>query len=315
MRYVRSIELRDLRSGAQRLERKHRDSRRDVRHNGSDPRSLSFLETIRDFRETNRLVAAHSSITLAQFYASHLAHEDTASGLKNIEDVQGGDSVLARAPRTGQQVYKPVLRTVVTHPTRLYHVRYQARQSHARAPRRSSSSTNATDEGDGEADPAELVATGEHPFFVVGSNRFVPADSLKPGDLLATASGGLAEVLALEVEESQDGEPFTTYNFEVDDFHTYFVGEEGVWVHNAAGRECQQLRAIYLRMAKRGKTPNKIFRKAVADQQRVHGAGSRGGVRRRVPWSAGRLDEGTLRQAEHSRAAWHEHMAGPLPRA
>jgi len=24
-----------------------------------------------------------------------------------------------------------------------------------------------------------------------------------------------------------------TYNFEVGDFHTYFVGESGVWVHNA----------------------------------------------------------------------------------
>ncbi len=28
-------------------------------------------------------------------------------------------------------------------------------------------------------------------------------------------------------------EPVKVYNFEVDEFHTYHVGEIGVWVHNA----------------------------------------------------------------------------------
>ncbi len=28
-----------------------------------------------------------------------------------------------------------------------------------------------------------------------------------------------------------------TYNFEVEDFHTYYVGEEGILVHNACGDE------------------------------------------------------------------------------
>ena len=28
-------------------------------------------------------------------------------------------------------------------------------------------------------------------------------------------------------------EPITTYNFEVQDFHTYYVGEQGILVHNA----------------------------------------------------------------------------------
>ncbi len=30
--------------------------------------------------------------------------------------------------------------------------------------------------------------------------------------------------------------PVKDYNFEVKDFHTYFVGEEGVWVHNMCAR-------------------------------------------------------------------------------
>ncbi len=32
-----------------------------------------------------------------------------------------------------------------------------------------------------------------------------------------------------------DGREETVYNFEVEDFHTYFVGEAGVWVHNDEG--------------------------------------------------------------------------------
>ena len=38
------------------------------------------------------------------------------------------------------------------------------------------------------------------------------------------------------------------------------MGREGVWVHNAAGRECAQIRSIYLRLRNQGKTPNEIFR-------------------------------------------------------
>jgi guanyl-specific ribonuclease Sa len=29
---------------------------------------------------------------------------------------------------------------------------------------------------------------------------------------------------------------FPAYNFEVADFHTYFVGDDGAWVHNSCGR-------------------------------------------------------------------------------
>ncbi|MEZ6212113.1 MAG: hypothetical protein R3B46_12825 [Phycisphaerales bacterium] len=35
------------------------------------------------------------------------------------------------------------------------------------------------------------------------------------------------------------GSAYTTYNIEVADYHTYFVGETGVWVHNAGTNPCQ----------------------------------------------------------------------------
>jgi hypothetical protein len=40
-----------------------------------------------------------------------------------------------------------------------------------------------------------------------------------------------------DVDEGGDGDGYiyktTVYNIEVEDYHTYFVGEHGVWVHNA----------------------------------------------------------------------------------
>ncbi len=41
----------------------------------------------------------------------------------------------------------------------------------------------------------------------------------------------ILEKVQYEILES----PVKVYNFEVEDFHTYFVGEEGVWVHNICG--------------------------------------------------------------------------------
>ena len=33
--------------------------------------------------------------------------------------------------------------------------------------------------------------------------------------------------------EELDNETVKVYNFQVDEYHTYFVGERGIWVHNA----------------------------------------------------------------------------------
>ena len=144
----------------------------------------------------------------------------TADGVKRIEDVMAGDRVLARDERTGRQEYKMVLEAVVTHPAALVHVRYSALGRHS------------GDEGaDGEE---ELVCTPQHPFFVgaSGAGRFVPAGELREGDVLCLADGGSAVITAIRGEEAPRGEAWTTYNFGVEDFHTYFVGGSGVWVHN-----------------------------------------------------------------------------------
>lgn len=46
---------------------------------------------------------------------------------------------------------------------------------------------------------------------------------------IVTADGDQAVIVAAVATERRE----QTYNFEVEGFHTYFVGEAGLWVHNA----------------------------------------------------------------------------------
>lgn len=60
---------------------------------------------------------------------------------------------------------------------------------------------------------------------------WVAAKDLKQGDKLELQSGEDAFVEAIRCEKL--AEPIQVYNFEVEDFHTYFVGAGCVLVHNA----------------------------------------------------------------------------------
>jgi hypothetical protein len=82
----------------------------------------------------------------------------------------------------------------------------------------------------------------------------VAAEELRVGDRLWLADGAGAWLVGVAQEEAPAGEPFTTYNFEVAEWHTYFVGEPGVWVHNQ-GRDCFQLLGVYHALRKHGLRP------------------------------------------------------------
>ena len=77
-----------------------------------------------------------------------------------------------------------------------------------------------------------LRTTVEHPFWVKDIG-WVPAGSLKSGDLLSTYEGEWVPVEGID----DKGEVETVYNLRVADYHTYFVtcGEIGwsLWAHNA----------------------------------------------------------------------------------
>ncbi len=172
----------------------------------------------------------------------------TEQGWKPIEQIRPGDKVLSRNQRTGEVAVRRVLSTEVTHPTTLHHVQYRtgnSRRAHAVG---AVATVAASDDESGEPPSlgAELICTAEHPFFAMNRGNFVPAGSLRIGDELLTADGGMAIVIGNTAQLAENGESFTTYNFEVEEFHTYFAGIDGIWVHNS-GRECERIFTLYQR--------------------------------------------------------------------
>ena len=129
----------------------------------------------------------------------------TEDGLKPIEEIEVGDKVLAYDETTGEQAYKEVVRLFRNETDEWYHI---------------------------TANGEELVCTGGHPFFVKDKG-FIFAKDLSVGDILRLSNGMLVPVSAIAIEKLEQSE--TTYNFEVADFHTYYVGESEVLVHNTCG--------------------------------------------------------------------------------
>lgn len=156
----------------------------------------------------------------------------TAQGALPIEAVRPGTEVWARDEFTKVEGWKPVLQTFTTHPEELFTLSYDT-------------------DGDGLADE-ELTGTGEHPFWVEEFGAFLPMRDLRSGMRLSLAhDGGTAIVTGNASKRGPPGERFTTFNFEVEDFHTYFVGEAGAWVHNTGGAHCEKAFALWTRLMER----------------------------------------------------------------
>ena len=126
----------------------------------------------------------------------------TVDGIKNIEDIQVGDWVIADGPTTpGGIEAKQVLETFVRETDALVDLYV-----------------------DGEV----ISTTGEHPFWVPDLG-WVEAKDLVVGSLLQTEDGRIVDVDRVEKWEGK----FEVYNFKVEDFYTYFVSDLEILVHNA----------------------------------------------------------------------------------
>ena len=183
----------------------------------------------------------------------------TDSGQKNIEDIEVGDQVLAYDEETGVTAYKPVLHLfrnttkewctvsirgaegelyeITSTPGHKYFVPENRVRKDSRAP--------------------------EHASYAGLSEKWVSACDLKHGDKVLLSDGTLCEVERVFCKKLS--EPETTYNLEVADFHTYYVSDACVLVHNA---DC----GGQLRFANRGSTgrtqPNSLVEKLAMEQVR-----------------------------------------------
>jgi preprotein translocase subunit YajC len=125
-----------------------------------------------------------------------------ASGLVAIENIKAGDKVISTDPETMETSPKTVLETYIREVTTLVHLTVN-----------------------GE----EIVTTVDHPFYVKNQG-FIKAGELIVGDELLDVNGNVLLVENFDVELTD--KPVKVYNFQVDEFHTCFVGNCIIWVHD-----------------------------------------------------------------------------------
>jgi len=127
----------------------------------------------------------------------------TDEGLKPIEEIKIGDKVLSMDENTETTRYQPVTDLIQSEqPYRLIEITLDSGQS--------------------------IEATAEHPFYIKGKG-WNPASSLKVGQVFVLHNG--TTVVVEEVDTSVRTEK--VYNLTVANTHNYYVGRDGVLVHNA----------------------------------------------------------------------------------
>jgi hypothetical protein len=76
-----------------------------------------------------------------------------------------------------------------------------------------------------------IKTTKEHPFWVT-TRGWVLAENVRKGDILKTNYD--EEYIVEFIEDVEEKESIIVYNLEVEDWHTYFVSENRILVHNKA---------------------------------------------------------------------------------
>lgn len=123
----------------------------------------------------------------------------TANGLKDIENIREGDSVWAYNEQNGQKELKRV--------------------THAFSLSREGNYTLYL--GDNA-----IEVTSDHPFYV--NKQWIKAAQLQPGDKIQLFSNENRSIDSIHYTAGYT----TVYNFEVEQNHNYYVGLNGVLVHN-----------------------------------------------------------------------------------
>ena len=147
----------------------------------------------------------------------------TSVGLVAIENIRSGDWVWAENPDTGEKELKQVVQTFINETSELVHVYVN-----------------------GE----EITTTPEHPFYVP-QKGWTSAIELHAGDILVLQNGKYVVVEKVQHEILE--EPVTVYNFEVEDFHTYYVGDSSILVHNVCGAKNTPNQNAVIQLAKENK--------------------------------------------------------------
>ena len=126
------------------------------------------------------------------------------AGQRPIEILQPGDQVVARDPRTGETGCREVLAVSERSGAELLELTLNY-----------------------GASTETLRVTPGHPLWIAGQG-WLRAAEVALGAEVSTATGLSAELVSARTLT----ERAPVFNLVVDQFHTYFVGEAGLWVHN-----------------------------------------------------------------------------------
>ncbi|MEG1411367.1 MAG: polymorphic toxin-type HINT domain-containing protein [Terrisporobacter sp.] len=127
----------------------------------------------------------------------------TKDGLIPIEDIEEGKLVWSQNPETGEIALKKVVQTFTNEADTILKIKV-----------------------DGEV----IEATEQHVFYI-NNVGWIPANMIEEGDTVVLQSG--EKVTVDEIDKVVYDELITVYNFEVEDFHTYFVSNTRILVHNS----------------------------------------------------------------------------------
>ena len=145
---------------------------------------------------------------------------------KPIETVVVGTLVLAYDEATGEKAYKPVVQLFKNETKRWCTVTVEVDGQEEQIVSTSGHKYYLPN----NTESREIGLQQEHESYITLSEKWVSACKLKTGDKVLLSDGKYGIIVSVKVEELETHE--ATYNFEVEDFHTYFVGENPVCVHN-----------------------------------------------------------------------------------
>lgn len=145
----------------------------------------------------------------------------TQDGYTKIEDIKEGDLVLSKNDLTGELAYKKVTNIFISKGNDLIKLK---------------------------ADNVIITTTPEHPFWATGKG-WILAKNLKENDYLVNSHGNSIKILETEKVKVESSKKL--YNFEVEDWHTYFVSKENIWVHNTC--DPRNIKKISNKIMKDGK--------------------------------------------------------------
>ncbi|WP_157234661.1 polymorphic toxin-type HINT domain-containing protein [Teredinibacter turnerae] len=164
---------------------------------------VKALDKANDSRKATRAAKLAPPCGLSCFAAG--TQVLSANGYIAIEDIHVGDLLWSHDPDTGETGLKQVVRTFVNDKDSIWRLAVVT--------------TNGLTE--------TFQVTGTHPYFVSGVG-WTRVENLNIGDTLIDSEHNPVWIVSLY----DTGRVTTTYNMEVADIHTYYVGTSRVLVHN-----------------------------------------------------------------------------------